>query len=99
MKNDENYKILLEEVLEKLEKARKSDDDYLLENTEIEKILSCIEETRENLNIQIQNNVTLRKMFKSEQDSNKELTKKVATLEKEINALKNNVREVYDKLD
>lgn len=53
------------------------------------------EELRENLDIQIQNNVTLRKMFKAEQDSNKELTKKVATLEKEINALKNNVREAY----
>lgn len=99
MKNDEDYKTLIEEILKKLEKARKSDEDYLLENAEIEKILSCIEETRENLNIQIQNNVTLRKMFKSEQDNNKELTKKVATLEKEINALKNNVREVYDKLD
>lgn len=53
------------------------------------------EELRENLDIQIQNNVALRKMFKAEQDSNKELTKKVATLEKEINALKNNVRESY----
>lgn len=53
------------------------------------------EELRENLDIQIQNNVALRKMFKAEQDSNKELTKKVATLEKEINALKNNVREAY----
>ena len=53
------------------------------------------EELRKNLDIQIQNNVTLRKMFKAEQDSNKELTKKVVTLEKEINALKNNVREAY----
>lgn len=53
------------------------------------------EELRENLDIQIQNNVALRKMFKAEQDSNKELTKKVVTLEKEINALKNNVREAY----
>ena len=46
--------------------------------------------TKEKINIQIQNNVILRKMFKSEQDSNKEHTKKIAKLEKEINALKNN---------
>lgn len=57
------------------------------------------EELRENLDIQIQNNVALRKMFKTEQDSNKELTKKVAVLEKEIQVLKNNVREAYNKLD
>lgn len=95
MKSDEDYKTLIEETLKKLEKAKKSDEDYLLENAEIEQILSYIEETKEKVNIQIQNNVILRKMFKSEQDSNKELTKKAVTLEKEINALKNNVREAY----
>lgn len=99
MKSNEDYKTLIEEILEKLEKAKKSDEDYLLENAEIERILSYIEETKEKVNIQIQNNVILRKMFKSEQDSNKEHTKKIAKLEKEINALKNNIREAYNKLD
>ena len=99
MKSDEDYKTLIEETLEKLEKAKKSDEDYLLENAEIEQILSYIEETKEKVNIQIQNNVILRKMFKSEQDSNKEQKKKIAELEKEIFALKNNIREVYNKLD
>ena len=99
MKSDEDYKTLIEETLEKLEKAKKSDEDYLLENAEIEQILSYIEETKEKVNIQIQNNVILRKMFKSEQDSNKKKKKKIAELEKEIFALKNNIREVYNKLD
>lgn len=52
-------------------------------------------ELQENLDIQIKNNVILRKMFKSEQDSNKELTKQVAFLKKENEALKQNVRKVY----
>ena len=66
MKSDEDYKTLIEETLEKLEKAKKSDEDYLLENAEIEQILSYIEETKEKVNIQIKNNIIIRKKFKSE---------------------------------
>ena len=43
-----DYETLIEETLEKLEKAKKSDEDYLLENAEIEQILSYIEETKDN---------------------------------------------------
>ena len=41
---DNNYKSQLEITLENLENARKRDDDYLIENAEIEALLDYLDE-------------------------------------------------------
>lgn len=42
-----DYKTILQEILEKLEKARITQDDFLLNNAEIEHILSHIDSLRQ----------------------------------------------------
>lgn len=39
---DNNYKSQLEIIFESLENARKHDDDYLIENAEIEELLNYL---------------------------------------------------------
>lgn len=43
------YKTILQEILEKLEKARITQDDFLLNNTEIEHLLSYIDSLKQEI--------------------------------------------------